>query len=111
MEKNITIVDIAKKTGLSVATVSRALNGHPSVKEETRKKVEDTAEKFGYQVNYLARSLGTSSGNMIGMLIPDIRTPFYGRIFSVCEQRALKRGYVLALCNSFNSLKLEIPFL
>ena len=80
MEKNITIVDIAKKTGLSVATVSRALNGHPSVKEETRKKVEDTAEKLGYQVNYLARSLGTSAGNMIGMLIPDIRTPFYGRI-------------------------------
>ena len=110
MEKNITIVDIAKKTGLSVATVSRALNGHPSVKEETRKKVEDTAEKLGYQVNYLARSLGTSSGNMIGMLIPDIRTPFYGRIFSVCEQRALKRGYVLALCNSFNSLKLETHF-
>ena len=51
MEKNITIVDIAKKTGLSVATVSRALNGHSSVKEETRKKVEETAEKLGYQVN------------------------------------------------------------
>ena len=110
MEKNVTIVDIAKKTGLSVATVSRALNGHSAVKEETRKKVEGVAKELGYQVNYLARSLGTSTGNMIGMLIPDIRTPFYGRIFSVCERMALKRGYVLALCNSFNNLKLETHF-
>ena len=110
MEKNVTIVDIAKKTGLSVATVSRVLNRQTSVKEETRKKVLDAAEELGYQANYLARSLGTSTSNMIGMLIPDIRTPFYGRIFSVCERRALRKGYVLALCNSFNSLKLETHF-
>lgn len=110
MEKNVTIVDIAKKTGLSVATVSRVLNKHASVKEETRRKVLNAAEELGYQANNLAKGLGSMTGNMIGMLIPDIRTPFYGRIFSACEERALNRGYVLALCNSFNSVKMETHF-
>lgn len=110
MGKNITIVDIAKETGLSVATVSRVLNRHSSVREETRRKVIETASRLGYQENYLAKGLSTMAGNMIGMLIPDIRTPFYGRIFSECERIALEKGYVLALCNSFNNLKRETHF-
>lgn len=110
MRKNVTIIDIAKETGLSVATVSRVLNQHNVVREETRQKVLDAAKRLGYQENYLAKSLSTTTSNMIGMLIPDIRTPFYGRIFSACEKKALEKGYVLSFCNSFNSLKMETHF-
>nr|WP_302591854.1 LacI family DNA-binding transcriptional regulator [uncultured Marvinbryantia sp.] len=110
MGKNVTIIDIAKETGLSVATVSRVLNQHHFVKEDTREKVMNAADKLGYQVNYLAKSLSSASGNMIGMLIPDIRNPFYGRIFSICEKTALEKGYILSLCNSFSNPKLETHF-
>lgn len=110
MGKQVTIVDIARETGLSVATVSRVLNHHGSVKEETRARVAEAAARLGYQENSLAKGLGAETGNCIGMLIPDIRTPFYGRIFSECEKIAVKKGYVLSFCNSFNNVKLEMHF-
>lgn len=110
MGKQVTIVDISKDTGLSVATVSRVLNGHSSVKEGTRKRVIEAASRLGYQENSLAKGLGVETGNCIGMLVPDIRTPFYGRIFSECEKIALKKGYMLSFCNSFNNVKLETHF-
>ena len=70
----------------------------------------EAAGELGYQVNNLAKSLNSSTTNMIGMLIPDITTPFYGRIFAECEKQALRKGYVLSFCNSFNQLKLETHF-
>ncbi len=110
MGKNITIVDIARECGLSIATVSRALNGDGKVKESTKERVMEAAKTLGYQENNLAKRLSDTTGNMIGMLVPDITTPFYGRIFAECEKRALQKGYVLTLCNSFNTLKLETHY-
>ena len=113
--KNVTIVDIAQKTGLSLATVSRALNGQSNVKAETKEKVLKAARALGYQQNILAKQLNSLSDKnnaikTIGMLIPDIRTPFYGRIFSSCAKYALEMGYMMSLSNSFNDLKLEHRF-
>ena len=110
MGKTITIVDIAKETGLSIATVSRALNPGGSVKESTRQRVLEAADKLGYQKNNLAKSLNSTTSNMIGMLVPDITTPFYGRIYTECARMAQEKGYILSLCNSFNILKLETHF-
>ena len=65
------IYDISKQAGVSIATVSRVLNGSSSVKPKTRKKVLDVIEKCGYTPNAFARGLGLDSMNSIGILCAD----------------------------------------
>ena len=71
-----TIYDIAKRAGVSPATVSRALNNQNLVKEETRKKIHKIAEEMNYSPNFLARSLVKKQTNTIALIISDITNPF-----------------------------------
>ncbi|HOT05234.1 MAG TPA: LacI family DNA-binding transcriptional regulator, partial [Atribacter sp.] len=72
-----TIYDIAKRAGVSPATVSRALNNQNLVKEETRKKIHKIAEEMNYSPNFLARSLVKKQTNTIALIISDITNPFF----------------------------------
>ncbi|WP_050616645.1 LacI family DNA-binding transcriptional regulator [Bacillus testis] len=69
----VTIKDIAKATGFSITTVSRALNGYLDVNENTRKKIQEVADRLGYSPNMLARGLVMKNSHTVGFLITDLK--------------------------------------
>lgn len=81
-------------------TVSRALNGHPDVKEETRQRIQDRARELNYRPNRWARSLVTRESHIIGVVIPEIAHTFFSEITAGLQQTIEPRGYTLILCNS-----------
>jgi LacI family transcriptional regulator len=95
-----TIVDIAKKLGLSAMTVSRALTGNREVSEATRQRVLRTANALGYTPNRWARSLVTRRSSIIGVVIPDIAHSFFAEITFGIEEVCEPTGYNLLLCHS-----------
>lgn len=72
-----TIKEVAKLAGVSVATVSRALNNSGYVSEEARKKVESAVKELNFYPNEVARSLYQKKSKLIGLLLPDIANPFF----------------------------------
>lgn len=89
----VTIKDIARETGLSPATVARALGEGGPARPETRKKVRDAAARLGYVANSAARSMRNQSSNMVGLIVPDIVNRFYSEmaqaIAAACDARGL----------------------
>ena len=73
------IYDISEKAGVSIATVSRVLNGNANVSEKTRKKVLDVMERYGYTPNAFARGLGLNSMKTIGLLCTDSSNIFQAK--------------------------------
>lgn len=96
----VTIKDIAKKLGISYATVSRALNNHPEVSAETRKMILKTAEEMGYKPNAIARGLVMRQTTTLGLVIPDITNPFFPEVARGVEDAASEGGYNVFLCNT-----------
>lgn len=92
--------DIGRELGLSAMTVSRALNGHPDVKEETRRKVLAWAAKRNYRPNRWARSLVTRRSQIIGVVIPDISHSFFSEITRGVQDVIEAQGYDLMLCHT-----------
>jgi len=109
--KLATIYDIAKRAGVSVATVSRVLNGvdHP-VKEETRKKIIDAARELGYRPNKIAKSLAHRRTYTVALLIPSITNNFYTEIAEVIEEKLGERGYSTYLCNTQRMIEREMQY-
>lgn len=73
----VTSVDLARQLGLSQTTVSRALRGHPSVTEKTRRRVIDAAQALGYRPDAAARMLVTRRAKALGVVVADLRSPLY----------------------------------
>ncbi len=96
----ITLKDVARASGLSLSTVSNALAGRPSVREETRRKLEKVAEDLGYRSSPLARSLRTGRTGTVGFLIADITAPYYSQVIRGAEEVLLRNGYFLWIGNS-----------
>ena len=106
MEKSITIVEIAKECGVSVATVSRVLNGSAPVSEEKRVKIQEAIARHHYTPNAFARGLVNSQSMTIGILIPDITNPYFSSMFTEFESAAQEAGYSVLLCNTaFSSFR------
>lgn len=99
-KQGITIVDIAKKLGLSAMTVSRALTGNPEVSDKTRQQVIRCAQAMGYRPNRWARSLVTRRSSIIGVVIPDISHSFFAEITCGIEEVVETAGYDILLCHS-----------
>lgn len=93
----ITIKDIARLAEVSVATASLAMNNKPGVNEDTRKKVLKIAESNGYMINHAARSLITRKSKLIGLIVTDIRNPFFSMIIEEFNNESEKHGYNLLL--------------
>lgn len=105
----VTAKDVAKAANVSVATVSYVINNGPRpVTEETRQKVLDVIDELGYRPNRLARSLTTGKTNALGIIIPDIRDPFFPDLISGAENVARDRGYSVFLCNANSDPKQEM---
>lgn len=88
----ITIYDIAKKVGTSHGTVSRALNDHPRISKKTKARILAVAEELGYRPMNSARTLKSGKTNTIGLVIPDVRNPFYTEFLRIVELACLERG-------------------
>lgn len=94
-----TIRDVAKRAEVSVASVSRALNGLDNVSEEMRERVREAARALGYVPHAGARSLSLSRTNAIGVVLPALHGEFFSEIVRGMDQVASKRGYLLLLSN------------
>ncbi len=89
----MTIKDVAAYCGVSVSTVSRALNGHPDVSEDMRNKVLDAARALRYVPNRSARDLAMNQSDTIGLIVRGGTNPFYTPIEHAIEHEAELRGY------------------
>jgi LacI family transcriptional regulator/LacI family repressor for deo operon, udp, cdd, tsx, nupC, and nupG len=99
--KMASLNEVAKRAGVSIATVSRVINASPRVNPETRTKVLQVIKELKYQPNRVAKRLRNknSSGNLLGVLIPDIQNPFYVEVLRGIEDVAFQHKYVLIMCN------------
>ncbi len=106
--KNITIYDIAREAGVSPATVSRVITSSANVRAEKRNRVLEIIEKYNFKPNALAKGLSETSTKSIGVIVADVRNPFYAQLFVACESAAQKAGYTVSLYNSFGITENEI---
>ena len=96
--KQVTIKDIAREAGVSIASVSRALNGMDGISEENRSRILRVCERLSYTPNGLARSLVKRRTQTIGIIMPDIMSPFYSELMVKASDAAHKRGYQVLYC-------------
>ncbi|MDC3415988.1 LacI family DNA-binding transcriptional regulator [Aquibacillus salsiterrae] len=94
------IQEVARKAGVSVATVSRVINNYSGVTERTRQKVEKVIEELNYEPSMLGRNLRTLESKLILVLIPSISNPFYTEIINGIEETAINLGYNILLCET-----------
>ena len=93
--------DVAKEAQVSISTVSRVLNGAKNVNEQTRLRVENAIKKLKYQPNRVARRLRVNKGqsNLLGVLIPDIRNPFYIDVIQGIESVTAQHAFAFLMSN------------
>ncbi|NLN50973.1 MAG: LacI family transcriptional regulator [Acholeplasmataceae bacterium] len=106
-----TIKDVAKEANVSVATVSRVINNKGYVNHETRKLVEDAIKKLNYIPNELARSLFNKQSKLLSVLIPHFGTEFYSDLVEGIENKAMKLGYKIMLCNTQDNPQREADYI
>jgi len=111
MDGKLNIENIAKKAGVSTATVSRVLNDYPYVKAETRTKVLKIIEKTNYRVNAIARNLRRKKTQSIGVIISNVLSPFYSKIAKAVEDVAINKNYSTILCNGGDNPDKERQYL
>ncbi|PVZ80289.1 cytochrome-c peroxidase [Serratia sp. S1B] len=107
----MSIEKVAKTAGVSVATVSRVLNGQQVVKPATRDKVLAAIRECDYQPNLLARQLRTSRSRMLLVLVSNITNPFCSLVVRGIEEEAERHGYHILLCNSESNPTRESAYL
>jgi LacI family transcriptional regulator len=95
-----TIREIAAKTGLSIATVSYVFSGARKVPEKTAERVRAAAESLGYIPNRMARSLRAPNSRIVGILVPDIRNPFFPAIMDAIKRHIVPRNFEILVGSS-----------
>ena len=108
---NVTIYDVAREANVSMATVSRVVNGNPNVKPATRKKVSEVIERLGYRPNAVARGLASKKTTTVGVIIPDISSIFYAELARGIEDIATMYKYNIILSNSDENEEKEFRLL
>lgn len=106
-----TIRDVASTAGVSVATASRVLNGHPGVRQPARQRVLAAVAQLGYRTNALARGLAKGTLRTVGLVIPDVMNPFFPALARGVEDAAHADGYALILGNSDNEPEREEAYI
>lgn len=95
--EEITIKDIARMCGVGVSTVSRAINNHPDINPETKQKVMDIIQKYGYIPNNSARYLKRTDGKCIAVLVKGLTNPFFAGAIKVMEDEIKKKKYSMVI--------------
>lgn len=107
MVKKVTIKDIAKELNTNYSTVSRALNNHPRISEETKTAVKLKAKQMGYKPNLVAQQLKSGSSRNIGLIVPRINRVFFSNVIDGIETVARKNGYNVLICQSYENAEEE----
>ena len=105
--KKVTIKHIAELAGLSFSTVAKALRNDPVINIKTREKIVKLAKELNYYPNYLAKGLKSKKTKTIGIILNDLKNPFYSEIYKVIEETLNKRDYTMLLCDSNYDQRLE----
>ncbi len=108
MKAHVTIKDLAKELGISPSTVSRALKDHPDISPETKKQVQELAERLHYKPNLIAQGLRKSKTNTIGVIVPELVHFFFSTVIAGIENVAYARGYNVILCQSDETYEREV---
>jgi LacI family transcriptional regulator len=106
MQLSTTIKDVAKLSGVSIATVSKYINGG-NVLEENRVVIDKTIKELGFEVNEIARGLKTNKTMTIGLLIPSLENIFFTSIVSNIESILIENGYSTIICDYKEDKNLE----
>lgn len=101
------IEDVAKAAGVSPTTVSRVLNNRGYISENTKNKVYQAMTDINYIPNDLARSLYNKKTNIIGLIVPTTKNPFFGEIAAEIENYCSSKNYKMLICNSLNNIEKE----
>ena len=99
-DDTVTIYDVAREAGVSMATVSRVVNGNKNVKENTRKKVLEVIERLDYRPNAVARGLASKKTTTIGVVIPNITNTYFSTLAKGIDDIAEMYKYNIVLANS-----------
>ena len=110
-QKVTRLIDVAQHAGLSVATVSRHLNGHIQLPVDTVARIEGAIHELGYRPNPYARSLSRGRSDTIGLVIPDIANPYFALLASAVERAAGPHGLAVVLCVTLNQSEREHEYL
>src|SRR5205085_4018614 len=105
------IKDVAEAAGVSTASVSRVLSNGLHVRPEVRERVMAAVERLGYRPNLVARSLRSQQSNTIGLIVSDIRNPFFTSISRAVEDTAYEQGFSIILCNTDENSEKEAIYL
>ncbi|MGX7417464.1 catabolite control protein A [Carnobacterium gallinarum] len=112
MEKQtITIYDVAREANVSMATVSRVVNGNPNVKPTTRKKVLEVIDRLDYRPNAVARGLASKKTTTVGVIIPDVTNLYFASLARGIDDIATMYKYNIILANSDQNDLKEIQVL
>ncbi len=106
-----TIGDVARRAGVSTATVSRVLAGLGGARPDTRERVLDAARALDYRPSAVARSLKLRTTKTLGLIITDIENPFFPQLVRAVEDVAREHGFVLLLCNAADDPDREASYL
>ena len=105
-----TIKDLARKLNLSPSTVSRALRNHPDISSETKKRVLQLADELDYHPDSIAQSLQTRKTKTIGVIVPEIKQPFFAAVINGIEALAYDAGYTIIVCQSNENYEREVVY-
>ena len=105
------IREVAALAGVSPATVSRVLNGSPTVQDRHRRRVLEAAARVDYRPNRLARNLRLQKAETIAVVVPDIENPHFGEAVRVIEGAVFEAGYRLLLCNTDETVEKQVAYL
>lgn len=106
-KSKVNIHNIARGAAVSIATVSRVINGHASVSPEVRKRVQDTVQRLAYRPNIIARSLRTQQSGTIGVVIPNISNAYFSDSVRALQDEVEGAGYTTFIVNTDGKIDRE----
>ena len=108
--KPISIVDISRMAGVSIATVSRVINQNGRYSPETERRVKEIIEEYHYTPNMTAKRLRTRTANFIAVIVPDITNEFFANIVQNIQSLLREHGYLALICNTGEDANVQREF-
>lgn len=107
MDRRPTIIDVARHSGVSKSTVSLVLQNSPTVKDQTREKVRASMAELGYVYNRAAATLRSSTTGLVGLVINDLRNPFFGEFATSLQMALSEQGYAAVVANTDEDTRVQ----
>lgn len=107
MRHRVTMADVAREAGVSLMTVSRALNDKDGISETTRMRIHEVIDRLGYRPSGIARGLVTKRTGTIGLVVPDSSNPYFSEVARGVEHAAYSQEYNVFLCNTEEDIERE----